>query len=154
MKIASVLAVLAVSPKEEAVSYARQMILAHPGSASLDIDVDVLSRCIDDCLNCAQACTACADACVSEETVAHLRRCIYLCINCADICDTTGRIVSHTAEFDRALARTTLEACALSCDVCGAECEIHAKMGMVHCEICAEACRRCEEACRALIAVL
>ena len=133
-------------------SYSRQMILAHPGE--IDIDIEALSRCIDDCLSCAQACTACADACVSEETVADLRRCIYLCLNCADICETTGRIVSRTAEFDRALARATLEACILSCNVCGAECQHHAEMGMVHCEICAEACRRCEEACRALTAVL
>src|SRR5437588_8456882 len=76
--------------KEEAMTFAREMVLTHPGT--LDVDTDVLSRCIDECLSCAQSCTACADACIAEETVADLRRCIYFCLNCADVCETTGRI--------------------------------------------------------------
>jgi len=129
-------------------TFARQMILAHPGG--LDIDTDALSRCIDECLSCAQACIACADGCIAQDSVTDLRRRIYLCVSCADICETTARIVSWTAEFDRELARATLEACATSCNVCGH----HGEMGMAHCEVCAKACRRCEEACRALIALL
>jgi len=90
----------------------------------------------------------------AEDSVKDLRRCIYLCVSCADICETTARIVSWTAEFDRELAPATLEACATSGKVCGAECEHRGEMGMAHCEVCAKACRRCEEAPRALIALL
>jgi hypothetical protein len=135
------------------VTYARQIIDVHP--VGIDIDVDALVRCIEECVSCSQACTACADACLGEEIVAQLRRCITLCGDCADICDATGRTVSRITQFDRETARPLLEACATSCAICGAECEHHAKVhGMKHCEVCEEACRRCEEACRALVSVL
>lgn len=138
--------------KEEAMTFAREMVLAHPGT--IDVDIDALSRCIDECLSCAQSCTACADACIAEETVAHLRQCIYFCLNCADVCETTEKILSRTAELDRGLARAILPVCAETCRICGIECKHHAEMGMKHCEVCEEACKRCQAACEALLAVL
>ena len=51
-------------------TFAKDMVLAHPGT--IDIDIDVLSRCIDECLSCAQSCIACTDACSAEETIHRL----------------------------------------------------------------------------------
>jgi Domain of Unknown Function (DUF326) len=78
-----------------------------------------------------------------------------MCLNCSDVCATTGRIVSRQTEFEPAMARAALQACAEACRLCDEECETHAReMNMEHCRVCAEACRRCEDACnRALSAV-
>jgi hypothetical protein len=77
-----------------------------------------------------------------------LIECIEACFDCSDMCATTGRIVSRQTEFEPAMARATLQACAEACSLCAEECETHAKeMNMEHCRVCAEACRRCERAC-------
>ena len=69
-------------------------------------------------------------------------------LNCSDVCATTGRIVSRQTEFEPAMVRAALQACAEACRLCGEECEHHAtEMNMEHCRVCAEACRRCERAC-------
>jgi Domain of Unknown Function (DUF326) len=100
------------------------------------------------CFDCAQSCSACADACLGEDAVSHLRRCITMCLNCSDVCATTGRIVSRQTDFEPAMARAALQACAEACRLCAEECEHHAReMSMEHCRVCAEACRRCERAC-------
>jgi hypothetical protein len=132
---------------------AREMLDTYPGSAAMD--TDALIECIDACFECAQTCTACADACLGEEMVEHMKRCITMCLNCSDVYATTGRIASRQTEFEPAMVRAALQACAEACRLCGEECEHHAtEMDMEHCRVCAEACRRCEEACnRALSAV-
>jgi hypothetical protein len=134
-------------------THARKMLDTYPGSAAMD--AAVLVECIEACFDCAQSCSACADACLGEVEVSHLRRCITMCLNCSDVCATTGRIISRQTDFEPAMAKAALQACAEACRLCGEECEHHAReMNMEHCRVCAEACRRCEEACnRALAAV-
>jgi hypothetical protein len=138
---------------ETLMTRAREMLDTYPGSVAMD--ADALIECIEACFDCAQSCSACADACLGEEMVGHLKRCITMCLNCSDVCATTGRILSRQTEFEPAMARAALQACAEACRLCGEECERHAQeMNMEHCRVCAEACRRCEEACnRALSAV-
>src|SRR5919107_2296370 len=108
-------------------THAREMLDTYPGTVAMD--ADVLIECIDACFECSQTCTACADACLGEEMVEHMKRCITMCLNCSDVCATTGRIVSRQTEFEPAMVRAALQACAEACRVC------------------AEACRRCERAC-------
>ena len=108
-------------------THAREMLDTYPGTTAMD--ASALVECIEACFDCAQSCSACADACLGEEEVSHLRRCITMCLNCSDVCATTGRIISRQTDFEPAMAKAALQACA-------------------------EACRRCEEACnRALAAV-
>ena len=127
-------------------THAREMLNSYPGIAA--IDADVLVECIDACSDCAQSCSACADACLAEQEVRHMRRFITMCLNCSDVCATTGRILSRQTDFEPAMARSALRACAEACGLCGEECERHAEeMNMEHCRVCAEACRRCERAC-------
>jgi len=127
-------------------THAKEMLDTHPGTAATG--TAVLVECIDACFDCAQSCSACADACLGEEEVSHLRRCITMCLNCSDVCAMTGRIVSRQTEFEAAMARAALQACAEACRLCAEECERHAReMNMEHCRVCAEACRRCEQAC-------
>jgi hypothetical protein len=127
-------------------THAREMLDTHPGTAAMD--TTALVECIDACFDCAQSCSACADACLGEEMVGHMRRCITMCLNCSDVCATTGRFLSRQTEFEPAMARATLQACAEACRMCAEECERHAEeMNMEHCRMCAEACRRCEQAC-------
>jgi Domain of Unknown Function (DUF326) len=129
----------------------REIIQTHPQPTSLDLEV--LSRCIDECSDCAASCTSCADADLAEPDVEDLVRCIRLCLDCSDICTTTGRIATRQTGADASVLRASVEACATTCRVCGDECERHAAHHE-HCRLCAESCRRCEEACRALLAVL
>ena len=114
---------------------------------------DALVTCIDACLDCAQSCTACADACLGEDDVAMQIRCITSCQDCADICIATGRVVTRQTEFQPALARAQIEACAQACRICREECERHAGHHE-HCRVCAEACGRCEGACEDALSAL
>lgn len=50
------------------------LVKAYP--AEINLDRELLARCVDACSACAQACTACADACLSEEMIDELRKCI------------------------------------------------------------------------------
>ena len=129
-------------------SYAAQMLETYP--RDINVDRELLARCIDACSDCAQACTACADDCLSEESVAHLVKCIRTNLDCADVCEATGRVLSRQTEYDANITRPVLEACIAACRSCGDECERHAAHGMEHCRVCAEACRRCEQACQEL----
>ena len=133
-------------------TYATQMIETYPREVNLDREL--LARCIEACYDCAQACTACADDCLSEENVAEMVKCIRTNLDCADICQTAGRVVSRQTEYDATITRVIVEACAQSCKACGDECAQHAEHGMEHCRVCAEACRRCEEACRELLGAI
>ncbi len=108
---------------------------------------ETLAACIDACFECAQTCVACADACLAEPAVDTLRRCISRDLNCADICNATGRILSRQTNYDAAMTRVALEACAEACRLCVEECEHHGDH-MTLCAICAQACRTCEQACR------
>jgi hypothetical protein len=129
----------------------REMIEHHPQPPSLDLDV--LLRCIEECLDCAATCTSCADACLGEEDVQELIRCIRLSLDCADSCDAASRILIRQTEPDLGVVRAAIQACAVACRACGDECDRHARHHE-HCRICAEACRRCEQACDDLIAAI
>lgn len=133
-------------------SVAARMLQTHPAGPG-EIDQEVLTACIEACVECAQACTACADACLGEEMVAELRACIRTNLDCADVCEATGRVLTRRTGFDVTVARAVLEACAAACRACGDECGGHAEIHE-HCRICADACRRCEQACRALLSSL
>jgi Domain of Unknown Function (DUF326) len=135
----------------EAMTHAQEMIRTHPGNVV--VEAGVLSRCIDACFDCSQSCTACADACLAEQNVPMLVRCIRLNLDCADVCGTTGRLLTRQVEFEPAVAKAVVQACAEACRVCGEECERHAKH-MEHCRVCAEACRDCERACREVLEAL
>ena len=128
------------------------MLATHP-TASTDIDQDVLSRCIEACIDCAQACGMCADACLAEEMVADLRSCIRTDLDCADICTTTARVVSRRTGANADIIKAVVTACAAACKSCGDECAGHASMHE-HCKVCANACRRCEQACNDLLAAM
>ncbi|HWC13744.1 MAG TPA: four-helix bundle copper-binding protein [Actinomycetota bacterium] len=130
---------------------AKRMLDTHPWPGH--VDLDALSRCIEECFACAETCTSCADACLSEEMVAELRKCIRLNLDCADICDVTGRVITRQTEYDASVSKMQLDACREACATCAEECERHAEMHE-HCRICAEACRRCEEACTKLLAAM
>jgi Domain of Unknown Function (DUF326) len=132
-------------------SVASDMVKAYP--AEINLDRELLARCVDACIACAQACTACADACLSEEMIDQLRKCIRSDLDCADICEVTGRVLSRHTGYDANLTRAQLQACAQACKSCGGECERHAEMHE-HCRICAEACRRCEQACQEVLAAI
>ncbi len=64
------------------------------------------------------------------------------------------KVVSRQTQFEPALARSMVQACAQGCRLCGEECEQHGQHGMEHCRVCAEACRRCEESCNRLLSML
>jgi Domain of Unknown Function (DUF326) len=127
------------------------MLQTYP--AEINLDRDLLGRCIDACTSCAATCTASADACLSEEMVEHLRKCIRTNLDCADLCDATGRLLSRHTGYGANLTRATLQACAQACKSCADECAQHADMHE-HCRICAEECRRCEQACQELLSAI
>ena len=133
-------------------AYAERMLQTSPSQPP--VDAAALAECIKACFDCAQACTACADACLGEQDVKMLVHCIGLNLQCADICDTTGRLLSRQTQFEQALTRSIVQACAQACRLCGDECEQHGQHGMEHCRVCAEACRRCEESCNRLLSAL
>jgi Domain of Unknown Function (DUF326) len=137
--------------KEDAMSYARQLLDTYP--RDFDVDAGVLASTIDALNDCAQACTADADDDLSEQNIAELVKCIRLCLDCADVCAATVGVTSRQTEYDANLTKPLLEACAAICKSCGDECERHAQMH-AHCRVCAEACRRCERACRELLAAM
>ena len=127
-------------------THAREMLDTHPDTAAMD--ADALVECVEACFDCSQTCSACVDACLGEEMVGHLKCCLTMCLNCSDVCATTGRIVSKQVDFEPAMARAAIRACAEACRLCGECCERHAtEMDMEHCRVCAEACRHCERAC-------
>lgn len=130
---------------------ATEMIKTYP--AEINLDRELLARCIDACVSCAVACTACADACLSEEMVDQLRKSIRTDLDCADICAATGRVLSRHTGYDANLTTTVLDACAQACKSCGDECEGHADMHE-HCRLCAQACQACEQACRDVLAAI
>lgn len=129
-----------------------QMLDTYPADLG-SVDIDVMARCIEACLDCEQACTACADACLSEPMVKDLVKCIRTNLDCADICSTTGKILSRHTGYDANMTRTMLEACIAACRSCADECDLHAAH-MEHCRVCAEACRECESACQELLALM
>ena len=131
---------------------ARRMLDAYPGE--VNIDRDLLVRCIEACSDCAESCTQCADDCLGEENAQELTTCIRLNLDCADVCAATGRVVSRQTGYDAAVTRAVLEACVKACSSCADECEIHAAHGMEHCRVCAEECRRCEQACKEVLAAI
>jgi hypothetical protein len=117
------------------------------------LDKQLLTRCIDTCLECAQACTACADSDQGEEAIATLVRCVRLNLDCADVCETTARVLTRQTGYDRDLSRSVVQACAQACKVCGDECDRHAAMHE-HCRVCAEVCRRCQQVCEEVLVAI
>ena len=124
---------------------------AHPQPSG--VDLDVLVRCITECLDCTTSCTSCADSCLAEPDVQELVRCIRLCLDCADICGTTARVVTRQTAAEHTALRPVVEACAASCRLCAEECERHASHHE-HCRLCEATCRSCVDACDALLAAL
>src|SRR5258707_5606077 len=92
------------------------------------LDKQLLTRCIDTCLECGQACTACADADLGEQLVAELAKCARLNLDCADVCETTARVLSRQTGYDRDLTRAVVQACVQASNACGDQCERHAHM--------------------------
>ena len=127
----------------------REMLAAHP--AATIGDLDLLVRCIEECLDCTASCTSCADADLAEDDVHEMVRCIRLCLDCADVCDATGRIVARQTAPDVGVVRAALESCLVACRACRAECQRHAEHHE-HCRLCAQVCSRCEQACQELLA--
>jgi hypothetical protein len=127
------------------------MLDSYPGR--LNADVGLLAATIEALNDCGQACTADADADLREQNLPDLIKCIRLCLDCADVCAATVNVTSRQTEYDPAVTKPLLEACADTCKSCGDECARHAGMHE-HCRICLEACRRCEQACRDLLAAL
>jgi len=124
--------------------HVEQLLKAHP--EPLQIDMDILVRCIHACYHCAQSCVSCADACLGEDDLQALNRCIRLNLDCAAICELTGRTLLRLSQTDWSLNRSLLEACETACRICGDEC---ARFSAEHefCRIAAESCRECEQAC-------
>lgn len=133
-----------------ATTLADRMLETHP--RDLDLDRDLLARCIAACSDCATACTLCADDCLSEPTAGELVKCIRLNLDCADVCAATGRVLGRQTAYDANVTRAILEACVASCRACADECARHAEGGMEHCRVCADQCASCEAACRELLA--
>jgi hypothetical protein len=132
-------------------SYARQLLDAHPGT--LNADAGMLAATIDALSDCAQACIADADDDLREENLAEMVACIRLCWDCADVCTSTLGVVTRQTAYDTSITRPLLEACVAVCKSCGDECERHAHHHE-HCRVCEQACRRCEQACRELLGTL
>jgi hypothetical protein len=137
--------------KEEAMSYARQLLDSYPGT--LNADAGVLAATIDALSDCAQACAADADADLAEQDLAEMVKCIRLCLDCVDVCTATAGVVSRQTDYDASITRPLLEACVATCKSCGDECGRHAQLHE-HCRVCEQACRRCEQACRELLAAI
>jgi hypothetical protein len=137
--------------KEEAMSYARQLLDSYPGT--LNADAGVLAATIDALSDCAQACAADADADLAEQDLAEMVKCIRLCLDCVDVCTATAGVVSRQTDYDASITRPLLEACVATCKSCGDECGRHAQHHE-HCRVCEQACRRCEQACRELLAAI
>jgi hypothetical protein len=137
--------------REDAMSYARQLLDTYP--RTFNVDAGVMAATIDALSDCAQACIADADDDLSEQHIADMVKCIRLCLDCANICTATLGVVSRQTEYDANVTRPLLEACVAACRSCGDECERHAQMHE-HCRVCAEACRRCEQACNELLAAM
>jgi hypothetical protein len=137
--------------KEEAMSYARQLLDSYPGT--LNADAGVLAATIDALSDCAQACAADADADLAEQDLAEMVKCIRLCLDCVDVCTATAGLVSRQTDYDASITRPLLEACVATCKSCGDECGRHAQHHE-HCRVCEQACRRCEQACRELLAAI
>ena len=130
----------------------REIVEVHPQQSR--VDVEVLLRCVDACVECAGTCVSCADASLGEEKDRdELIRCIRLSLDCADVCDATGRVVTRLTEPDFQLIAATVEACAVACRVCREECERHAEHHE-HCRRTAAVCLVCEQACTDLLAAL
>ena len=132
-------------------SRANDMLNTHP--RQIQIDVAVLTRCIEECYDCAQTCASCADACLGEDNVQEMVRCIRLNEDCKTACIATGEMLSRMTEPSWNVIRRQVEACREACRECGAECASHAEH-MEHCRVCAESCRACESACDELLAAI
>jgi hypothetical protein len=142
--------VVMARPRGEDVTF-QDVIKTHPQPTG--VDLDVLLRCIEECLDCGASCTSCADADLAEDDVREMVRCIRLCLDCADACEATARIAIRQTAPDLGVLRAVVEACAAACQASADECERHAAHHE-HCRICAEVCRRCEQACNDLVAAL
>lgn len=132
------------------VSIINNMISVHPEPRSFP---EVVSACIQACVDCAQACTSCADACLAEQDPAALTRCIRKNLDCADLAATVARVLLRNAGYSSEVTAALLTACRALCGVAGAECQRHATT-YSHCRICAEACWECERACANLLRTL
>src|SRR5262252_1196930 len=142
---------ISIAPKEQGMSYAKQLLDSYPGT--LNADAGVLAATLDALSDCAQACAADADADLAEQNLAEMVTCIRLCLDCTDVCTATLGVVSRQTAYDPTITRPLLEACIATCKSCGDECARHAPH-YEHCRICEQACRRCEQACQDLLGVL
>ena len=121
-----------------------RMAATHP--LKIDLDMQMLRNCVQECRDCAETCTMCADACLGEDMIDGLRRCIRLNLDCADVCAATARLVARLTMPDMSVAYAQVTACARACLACAEECHKHADMH-IHCAVCADACTHCQEVC-------
>ena len=131
--------------------HAHDLLKLHPNKGSWN--VEMVEKCVQECIDCAQSCTSCADACLSEQDVQALVRCIHADLDCADICDATGRVLSRLSRPSEEIMKQQLIACRTACEVCEVECRKHEKHHE-HCRICADSCRSCKSVCDEIISFM
>jgi hypothetical protein len=102
---------------------------------------NVISSCIDECLECRVVCLETASDVLSTgrgsptSLVSHLW-------DCADVCETNASLMLRNS----ALIGRTCETCAEICESCAAECGRFLDDPRI--QTCAVACRRCAATCR------
>jgi hypothetical protein len=131
--------------------HAQDMLKQHPNKDNWNLEL--MERCIQECIDCAQSCTSCADSCLLEQNVKELARCIHANLDCADICETTGKVLSRLASPSEEIVKYQLVSCRTACEICEEECRKHAQHHE-HCRICADACKSCRDACEEIISFM
>jgi hypothetical protein len=105
------------------------------------IVVDVLSRCVSECLDCRRACMEAAVDLLSDgkERPTSLVAQLW---DCADMCETNAGLMLRGSP----LILRTCETCAEVCEGCAAGCDPF--VDDLRLQACAQACRRCAASCR------
>ena len=138
----------------DSMSTLTEILNAHPQHS--DVDMQLLTDCLETCGACVQACTACADACLGEQWSPDLVENVRAMLDCADICSATGRVLARLGGARTSVAVTMLEACVAACRACQATCGATNDVpgsGM-HAAACQLTCARCAEVCERLLASL
>lgn len=101
----------------------------------------MLTTCVDACVQCAEACERCADACLDEPHVEVMVECIRVDRDCAALCWLTAGFLSRGSRMMADICNL----CADMCHVCAEECRRH---DAEHCRQCADVCEMCAAECR------
>jgi hypothetical protein len=103
--------------------------------------VDILSRCVSECLDCRRACTEAAVQVLSDGAE-RPRALVSQLWDCADMCETNAGLMLRGS----ALIQRTCETCAEICEACATQCDPF--VDDVRLQASAQACRRCAATCR------